>query len=74
MEIGSLAMANAGPATNGSQFFVTESAPENLNGRHTIFGKCKEIEIVKAISGSPRDGSDRPETPITMKVTISKST
>ena len=73
MEIGTLAMANAGPATNGSQFFVTESAPSWLNGKHTIFGKCKEIEIVKAITGSPRGGDDRPETPITMKVTISKS-
>jgi peptidyl-prolyl cis-trans isomerase A (cyclophilin A) len=74
MEIGTLAMANAGPATNGSQFFVTESAPSWLNGKHTIFGKCKEIEVVKAITGVPKIGESTPQTPIKIKVTISKST
>jgi peptidyl-prolyl cis-trans isomerase A (cyclophilin A) len=73
MEIGSLAMANAGPTTNGSQFFITESAPSWLNGKHTIFGKCKEIEIIKAITGVPKVGAETPQTPVTMKVTISKS-
>jgi peptidyl-prolyl cis-trans isomerase A (cyclophilin A) len=73
MEIGTLAMANAGPATNGSQFFITEIAPSWLNGKHTIFGKCNEIEIIKAITGVPKRGESTPETPITMKVTISKA-
>jgi peptidyl-prolyl cis-trans isomerase A (cyclophilin A) len=73
MEIGTLAMANAGPATNGSQFFITENAPSWLNGKHTIFGKCREIEIVKAITGVPKMGESSPQTPIKMKVTISKS-
>jgi peptidyl-prolyl cis-trans isomerase A (cyclophilin A) len=72
MEVGTLAMANAGPATNGSQFFITENAPSQLNGGHTIFGKCKEIEVVKAITGVKKIG-ESPETPLTMKVTISKS-
>lgn len=73
MEVGTLAMANAGPATNGSQFFITEVVPMGLDGKHTIFGKCKEIEVVKAITGVPRDANDKPETPVTMKVTIKKS-
>jgi len=72
MDTGVLAMANAGPATNGSQFFITEAPQPGLNGRHTIFGKCKEIDIVRAITGVPRDGGDRPDTPVPMKVTISK--
>jgi len=73
MEIGTLAMANTGePMTNGSQFFITESAPAWLNGKHTIFGKCKEIEVVKAITAAPKNG-ESPEPPITMKVTITKS-
>jgi peptidyl-prolyl cis-trans isomerase A (cyclophilin A) len=73
MEVGTLAMANSGPATNGSQFFITENAPNWLNGKHTIFGKCNEIEIVKAITGVKKIGESTPETPITMKVTITKS-
>ena len=70
---GTLAMANAGPATNGSQFFITESAPNWLNGKHTIFGKCAEIDVVKAITSVPKVGESSPQTPIKMKVTISKS-
>lgn len=73
MEVGTLAMANAGPATNGSQFFITENAPTWLNGKHTIFGKCKEIEIVKAITSVPKVGESTPQTKIPMKVTITKA-
>jgi peptidyl-prolyl cis-trans isomerase A (cyclophilin A) len=73
MEVGTLAMANAGAATNGSQFFITENAPTWLNGKHTIFGKCAEIDIVKAITSVPKSGESTPQTPIKMKVTISKS-
>ncbi len=73
MQPGTLAMANAGPSTNGSQFFITEVAPEHLNGKHTIFGQCKELDLVKQIARVPQDESNKPNTPVTMnKVTISK--
>ena len=77
MKPGTLAMANAGVrgghGTNGSQFFITEGAPSHLNNRHTIFGQCKEVDLVKQIEGVPRDPNDKPDTPVTItKVTISK--
>jgi peptidyl-prolyl cis-trans isomerase A (cyclophilin A) len=59
--VGLLAMANAGPNTNGSQFFITTSKPDYLNGKHTIFGEVvKGYEVVEAISKVPKDGRDRP--------------
>jgi peptidyl-prolyl cis-trans isomerase A (cyclophilin A) len=68
---GLLAMANSGPATNGSQFFITEAAATWLTGKHTIFGSCAEVELVKKITGVPRGPNDRPTTPVTItKVTI----
>ena len=73
MQPGTLAMANAGPSTNGSQFFITEVAPDHLNNRHTIFGQCKEIDLVKQIARVPQDSSNKPDTPVLMnKVTVSK--
>ncbi len=51
---GRLAMANAGPATNGSQFFITEVPTPWLNGHHTIFGQCEPVSLVKEIA---RDGN-----------------
>jgi len=72
MSPGTLAMANAGPATNGSQFFITETGPEWLNGKHTIFGQCREVEVVKQMARLPQDAQNKPDTPVTMKVTISK--
>jgi peptidyl-prolyl cis-trans isomerase A (cyclophilin A) len=72
MQPGTLAMANAGPATNGSQFFITEVGPEWLNGKHTIFGQCKEVDIVKKIARVPQDAQNKPDTPITMNVKITK--
>ncbi|MBA3463514.1 MAG: peptidylprolyl isomerase [Deltaproteobacteria bacterium] len=73
MQPGTLAMANAGPSTNGSQFFITEVAPDHLNGRHTIFGQCKEVDLVKQIARVAQDSSNKPDTPVRMnKVTVSK--
>jgi cyclophilin family peptidyl-prolyl cis-trans isomerase len=71
---GTLAMANAGPNTNGSQFFiVTAAATPWLDGKHTAFGQVTAgQDVVDAISAVDRDGADRPETPVTMSgVTIS---
>lgn len=68
---GALAMANAGPATNGSQFFVMEGSRPDLVKKHTIFGKCAELDVVQKITHTPAT-SNRPDTPVTMKITISK--
>jgi peptidyl-prolyl cis-trans isomerase B (cyclophilin B) len=59
---GALAMANAGPDTNGSQFFIvtTDTAPW-LDGKHTVFGQVTSgMEVVDAISELPRDANDKP--------------
>ena len=63
---GRLAMANSGPSTNGSQFFITEGLTAHLNGRHTIFGQCDDasVALVKKIARVPRDPQDRPFQPI----------
>jgi peptidyl-prolyl cis-trans isomerase A (cyclophilin A) len=70
---GRLAYANAGPDTNGSQFFVTEVPVPRLTGGYTIFGQCDaaSVELVKKIARVPRDANDRPETPVKIvKITI----
>jgi len=71
---GKLAMANSGPNTNGSQFFITVTDTSWLTGKHTIFGEVIEgYEIVEKISKVPRDGMDRPKTPVVLEsVTITK--
>ena len=62
VERGALAMANSGPDTNGSQFFVvTADACPWLDGKHTVFGRVTSgMEVVDSISELPRDGRDRP--------------
>ena len=69
---GKLAMANAGPNTNGSQFFiVTADDCSWLKGKHTVFGQVVEgMDIVDAISHVDRDGRDMPHEPVTMTVRI----
>jgi peptidyl-prolyl cis-trans isomerase A (cyclophilin A) len=62
---GKLAMANAGPNTNGSQFFITVANTDWLTGNHTIFGEVVEgQEVVNKIANTPRDRSDKPNTPV----------
>ena len=64
---GALAMANAGQNTNGCQFFIMDGARPDLEHRHTNFGLCKELDVIKAIARVEVDNSDRPTTPVTVK-------
>ena len=67
---GLLAMANAGPGTNGSQFFITEGTPVYLNGKHTIFGKCDPLSLVSKITNVDRGPRDKPTTDVVMKKVV----
>jgi peptidyl-prolyl cis-trans isomerase A (cyclophilin A) len=70
---GRLAMANAGPNTNGTQFFITEQAQPSLDGNYTIFGQCDahSVMLVATIARVGRDSNDKPTTPVVLnKVTI----
>ena len=68
MAKGSLAMANAGPDSNGSQFFINEEENEGLNGRHTVFGQVVLGQsVVNAIANTPRGPDDKPNTPVVIK-------
>ncbi len=70
---GRLAMANSGPDTNGSQFFITEQAYPTLDQHYTLFGQCDEpsVIVVQTIARVERDSNDKPITPVYLnKVTI----
>ncbi len=70
---GRLAMANSGPNTNGSQFFITEVPTDYLDQKYVIFGQCDDasVEVVKAIARVNRDSNDKPlDAVVLKKVTI----
>jgi cyclophilin family peptidyl-prolyl cis-trans isomerase len=62
---GVLSMANAGPNTGGSQFFITLAPTSWLDGKHAVFGRVRSgQEVVDKIAAVPRDAHDRPRTPV----------
>lgn len=67
-EVGTIAMANAGPNTNGSQFFLNTASNNFLDSKHTVFGRIVSgMEVVRAIEALPTDAGDRPTSPVVIQ-------
>ena len=68
-------MANRGPNTNGTQFFITDAAAAHIDTSYTVFGECAPLDVVHEIAGVPTAQNDRPKTPVTtVRVGISRLT
>jgi peptidylprolyl isomerase len=67
-DIGTISMANSGPNTNGSQFFINTAANNFLDGKHVVFGKVTAgLDVIAAIENTPVNGADRPIAPVVIE-------